>query len=134
MGNSLIQMVGTGTSPAQAATISGSIQSGQTALGTTQGTAFAIFNNYTHFSTTAAGTGAVLPPVSATVGLATQLGDEFDVYNNGANALLVYPPLGGAIGTIAVNTALSVPSGKGAKFALLTITGTVALYGAILSA
>ena len=134
MGNSLIQMVGTGTSPAQAAAISGSVLTGQTAIGTTQGTAFAVFQNYTHFSTVALNTGAVLPPVSATAGLATQQGDEFEVYNNGANPLAVYPPVGGAIGTIAANTALAVPAGKGAKFVLLTITGTVALYGAILSA
>ena len=134
MANSLTQMVGTGTSPVMAAAISGSLQTGQTALGTTQGTAFAVFLNYTHFSTVALNTGAVLPPVSATAGLATQPGDEFEVYNNGANPLAVYPPVGGAIGTIAANTALAVPAGKGAKFTLLTAVGTVALYGAILSA
>ena len=134
MGNSLTQMIGTGTSPVMAAAIAGTLQAGQTALGSTQGTAFAIFNNFTHFSTVAAATGAVLPPVSATAGLGTQQGDEFEVYNNGANPLAVYPPVGGAIGTIAVNTALAIPAGKGAKFTLLTITGTVALYGAILSA
>lgn len=130
MGNSLTQMIGTGTSPNMAAAISGTLQTGQTALGTTQANAFAIFNNYTHFSTVAAGTGAVLPPVSATAGLAAQQGDEYEVYNYGANALLVYPGLGAAVGIGATNAGFSVAAGKSAKFTLLTTT----LWGVILSA
>ena len=133
MANSLTAMVGTGTSPPMAAAISGSIQTGQTALGTTQGTAFAVYNGFTHFSTVALNSGAVLPPTSTTPGLGTQPGDEFEIYNNGANALAVYPPLGGSIAAGAVNIALAVPVGKGAKFTLLT-AGAAPLFGAILSA
>ena len=130
MANSLTAMIGTGTSPAQAATISGTFQSGQTALGTTQANAFAIFNNYTHFSTVAAATGAVLPVVSATGGLGAQQSDEYVVYNYGANALLVYPGLGAAAGIGATNAGFSIPAGKSAKFVLVSST----LWGVILSA
>ena len=130
MANSLTQMIGTGTSPVQAATISGTFQAGQTALGTTQANAFAIFNNYTHFSTTAAGTGAVLPVVSATAGLGAQQSDEYVVYNYGANALLVYPGLGAGIGIGATNAGFSVAAGKSAKFVLVSTT----LWGVMLSA
>ena len=134
MANSLNGMVGTGTSPVMAGAISGSLQTVQTATGSTQATGFALFSNYTHFSTVAAATGATLPPISTTPGLATQQGDEFEVYNNGANALLVYPPVGGAIGLSATNASVSLPSGKGAKFTLLTTLAGVAMYGAIISA
>lgn len=130
MANSLTAMIGTGTSPPQAAAISGSLQTGQTALGTTQANAFAVTANFTHFSTVAAATGAVLPVVSATAGLGAQQGDEYEVYNYGANALLVYPGLGAGIATGATNAGFSVAAAKSAKFALLTGT----LWGAVLSA
>ena len=130
MANSLTAMAGTGASPVMAAAISGSLQTGQTALGTTQATAFAIFSNYTHFSTVAAATGAVLPVVSATAGLGAQQGDEYEVFNLGANALLVYPGLAAGIGAGATNAGFSVAAAKSAKFTLLTTT----LWGALLSA
>ena len=130
MANSLTGMVGTGTAPVQAAAISGNLQTGQTALGTTQANAFAINANYTHFSTVAASTGATLPVVSATPGLGAQQGDEYEIYNYGANSLSVYPGLGGSIATGGANAAFAVANGESAKFVLLTTT----LWGAILSA
>ena len=130
MANSLTAMVGTGTSPPQAAAISGNVQTGVIALGTTQANAFAVFANFTHFATVAAATGAVLPPVLTVVGTGAQQGDEYEVYNLGANALLVYPGLGAGIGAGAANAGFSVPAGKSGKFVLLTTV----LWGAILSA
>jgi hypothetical protein len=130
MANSLNGMIGVGTAPLMAAAISGNIQPSQTAAGTTQATAFAITANYTSFSTVAASTGAVLPIVSATPGLAAQQGDEYEVYNLGANALLVYPGLGASIQTGTTNAGFSVPAAKAAKFVLLNTL----VWGVTLSA
>ena len=65
---------------------------GQTATGASQGTAFLMGAPTVEFTTVAAGTGALLPAV--TVGGRINGADTILVVNNGANALLVYPPIG----------------------------------------
>ena len=103
-------MMGGGLSAGQANAINGYGTAGQTATGSTQGTAFALQTEFTEFTTVAASTGCILP--SASGALAPSTGDSFFIANNGANALSVYPPTGGQIGTVAANTAVSVAAGK----------------------
>jgi len=105
-----------GLSPLAAAMINGANAGPFTATGSTQATALLLQACSNLFTTVAASTGAILP-------LTTQArispGDIIAVSNNGANALSVYPPVGFSIGTLAANTALSVPAGKSALFQAL---------------
>ena len=73
---------------------------GATATGATQATAYVLSAVRTKFGTVAAGTGALLP-----VGAP---GDELTVTNFGANALAVYPQVGGAINNGGVNASVNV--------------------------
>lgn len=107
-----LDMMAAGLSAGAANAINGTAQLGQTATGSTQGTAFAIGFATTEFTTVAASTGAILP---STTGRASG-GDEIEIFNNGANALAVYPPVGFRIGTASANASVSVPAGKGALF------------------
>jgi hypothetical protein len=70
------------------------------AAGTTQGTGTVLTTDYNVVTTTAAGTGVVLP-----AGLA---GRSVKVVNRGANALLVYPATGAQIDALGANVAISV--------------------------
>lgn len=97
-----------------------------TAAGANQATALVLPSDFNVFSTTAAGTGAVLPAT----GFQYQITDTVIVVNHGANALLVYPPVGGTIANATANTPLSVPAGKASWF---LIVGTNA-YAASVSA
>jgi len=81
-----------------------------TAAGTTQANAAPIRHEYVEFSSVAAGAGARLP-TSLEIGGLTP-GDQIVVANTGANPLLLYPAVGGKIGTLAVNASLSIPAGK----------------------
>lgn len=111
-------MMGSGLTSQQASSINGNMQSGQTATGANQATAFPLQFSGTEFTTVAASTGAILLGVTTASGAPTRIvpGDIFAVYNQGANALLVYPPVGGRIGLAAVNAGFSVASGKAALF------------------
>jgi hypothetical protein len=71
-----------------------------TAAGTTQGTGTVLTTDYAVVTTTASGTGVVLP-----AGLA---GRTVRVTNRGANALLVYPASGAQIDALGSNVAISV--------------------------
>lgn len=112
------------------ATGSSTSKAGLTSAGTTQATATLVQLEYNEFTTVAASSGAVLPTSQQIGGL--QAGDGIEVANMGANALLVYPPVGGKVNLLAVNTGFSVPSGKVAKF-IVSVTGTLN-FTAILSA
>lgn len=79
-----------------------------TAAGTTQATAAAITSDITVFTTVALNAGAILPAATAAGA------DDFFVVNAGANALAVYPPVGGKINAGATNAAVSIPVGKSA--------------------
>lgn len=94
-----------GNSPAKGA-------AGLTAQGTSQVNATVLTSTSNQFTNVPAGSGAVLPPLA--------LGDSVTIFNDGANALLVYPPAGGQIGRSDVNAGVSiVPSGS-ATFRKLT--------------
>lgn len=83
-----------------------------TAAGTTQGNALAIpaGQDGSIFTTVGSGTGAVLP--ASGVGL----GEEYVIANHGLNALAVYPPSGGKMGTAGANAAYSLSAGKTGYF------------------
>lgn len=90
-----------------------------TTSATTQATATLCSDEYNEFQTVAASGAAVLPSESQ-MGLSP--GDEIIVVNLGANALAVFPPVGGYIGAAAVNTSVSVAAGASAIF-IRTLTG-----------
>ena len=127
---SLSKLVGMGAPPAGAQFMVGDVAAGLIATGATQGTALAMSANFAQFTTVAAGTGAILPAVAAVPMLGVSNGDSIEVFNLGANALAVYPPVGSTINSLAANTSLAVPAGKGARFIQLSPTN----WGAILSA
>ena len=88
------------------------VVAGLTALGTTQSNAFAIPSGQDSsiFGTVASGTGCALP------GSGVGVGEDYEVANHGTNALLVYPALGGNIGTLGANAGYSLAAGKLAWF------------------
>src|SRR6185312_2627363 len=93
-----------------AANITGSNDIAVTATGTTITDAYKIIHANTYVTTTASGTGVVLPAIA-------EPSDCYFVANNGANTLLVYP--GSSSGTISRGSAgagFSVASGKSAYF------------------
>lgn len=94
-------------------------ETGVTATGTTTADAYVLKCGVTQFSTVAAGTGARIP----TADLAP--GDEFFVLNNGANALLVYPPSGGTINSAAADAGNSLAAGAGALYKMITSTAAM---------
>jgi predicted enzyme related to lactoylglutathione lyase len=101
-------LIGSGLSGLATQAIMGTTLLGQTATGTNQATAFFLSDDTTVFTTVGSGTGALLPS-----GVAN---DSYWVYNNGANALAVYPPVGGAVNYGTVNAAFSVDAGEFAEF------------------
>ena len=88
-----------GLSAVNAQAIQGTVANGLTALGSTQATALQLTADVNYFTTVGAGTGCILPAMNA--------GDTVDVYNKGANALLIYPPVGGAINGLGTNAGYS---------------------------
>ena len=67
-----------------------------TAIGTTQATALLLFNGIANIGTAASGSGVILNY--------TNPGTSQVVYNGGANAVKVYPPVGAQINGLPVNT------------------------------
>jgi hypothetical protein len=78
-----------------------SVAVAQGAAGTGQSDATLIAASYNEFTTVASGTGCRLPAVSAAC--------EIVVFNEGANALNVYPPTGDKIDSASVNAAAATP-------------------------
>jgi len=85
--------------------LAGSIELGITATGSVQGDARGLTASVSQIATAAAGTGVVLPGQP-------QVAAPITVINSGANAVLLYPPLGGKINALAVNAAYSLPAGS----------------------
>ena len=86
---------------------------GLTAIGNSQTSAFALYSNVLHqFSTVASGTGAILP----TVLVQPTSSPEVIILNSGANTLLVYPPVGGAINGGTTNAPASLTAGDVTTF------------------
>lgn len=94
------RMVTAGFSAIQAQATQGIPANNLTATGTTQGNAFPLPADVCKFTTVAAGTGTILPACNG--------GDSGTLYNGGANALLIYPPVGGKINGLGTNAGYSV--------------------------
>lgn len=94
------RMLAAGLSAVQCQAIQGTAVSGLVALGTTQANALPLPADVCKFATVAAGTGTVIPPCNPA--------DSGSLFNGGANALLVYPPLGGKINGLGTNAGYSV--------------------------
>jgi hypothetical protein len=82
--------------------------SGLSAAGTTQGTATALVGGVSHIATVASGAGVVLPTSAA--------GLSCTIFNRGANALLVYPPVSSSIDALAANNSYSMPVNSAITF------------------
>lgn len=108
MSNRATKIVGAGMAPSAASQIAGDVQGGVTAAGTTQATAQAVYGDNVVVTTCAAGAGIILS------GPGFGPGDDVFVANQGANACLVYPPVGYQINALGVNAGFSVAAGKAA--------------------
>lgn len=89
-----------GISAVQAGAIQGTTANNLTATGAAQATALPLPADICKFTTVAASTGAIIPPANP--------GDSGTIFNAGANALSLYPPLGGKINAVATNGAYSI--------------------------
>jgi hypothetical protein len=98
------EMVNGGATFVDAQSVNGAFDTGVTATGNSQATAYAIKASNTIVSTTAASTGVILPQGDQ--------GDYLMICNYGASALTVYPPVGWRLHNQAVNAGTSVGAGK----------------------
>lgn len=89
-----------GFSAMSADSIQGGVNLTMTAAGTTQATATAINTSNVYVATAASGTGLILP--------SAQQGDWLVIYNGGANAVTVYPPVGAKINSLTTNGGASL--------------------------
>lgn len=89
-----------GLSAINAQAIQGTVANNLTATGSTQITALALPADICKITTAAASTGVIIP--------ASNPGDGGTVFNGGANALLLYPPVGGKINALGTNAGYSI--------------------------
>ena len=122
----LNKLVGTGAWGDHAREVLGSVATGLTAAGTTQTTALALTADVNSVGTTALSSGVILPATASQ-------SDTVVVFNGGANALEVYPPVGGTINGGATNAGVSLATLKGAEFRCVAASGGLT-WIAILSA
>jgi hypothetical protein len=80
-----------------------------TASGTNQGTAYALSLGMNVITSAVAGTGVQLPTVVGS-------GRDVTVLNNSAQSVLVYPPTGYNIDSLAANLPVSIPAGASATY------------------
>ena len=85
-----------------------------TATGSTQGTALALFRSLNNVTTVAASTGVVFPTATA--------GMRIVIRNGGANALNIYPAVGGQINSLGTNIAFSLPISTVLEFVAFSTT------------
>jgi hypothetical protein len=94
-----------------------------TAAGTTQATATLLINGINLIGTAAAGTGVVLSS-NATPG------SSQTVYNGGANAVNVFPPLGSKINGLATNSGMVLATNTTCHFWFANSTQIIGLLSA----
>src|SRR4051812_33029953 len=109
MAKSLKNIMGAGVAPLMAQMINGTGTDSLVATGSTQATALALPSDVNVVTTTASGTGVILPANPSP-------GDEIIVANLGANTLLVYAAGLGAIQSGSASAGFSVATLKTAKF------------------
>lgn len=118
----LQRLMASGMSALAAQNISGDVSSNLTAIGTTKANSLALASAVNFIGTASASTGVSLPPMNQ--------GDLVEVYNNGANAILVYTTIGVAdvINGQSANGGFTVSSAKGSTFRKCTSTVVMANY------
>ena len=99
------------------------VLTGISAAGTTQGTATELIAGISMLSTVASGSGVALSP-NATPG-AFQL-----VYNGGANAVTVYPPLGAKINSLATNAGHLLAANTACEYWFASTTQVIGVLSA----
>ena len=105
------KLLGAGIPSPAAIQITGDVQTGVTAAGTTQASATPVYGDNVQVTGVAAGAGVIL------AGPTFGPGDDVFVANNtGTNALTVYPPTGGQINALGVNAGFSIGANKSALF------------------
>src|SRR5690349_20434500 len=92
-----------GLGPALANAFGNDTADNLTATGTNQATAYQTSTAVARFTTVASGTGCLLSQSAQ--------GDSQIIYNGGANAMAVYPPVGHTINALAANAAFSLNAG-----------------------
>lgn len=93
-------LMGGGLSHGQASAIVGkAVLAAGVAAGTTQGTALALTADVVFMSTVAASSGVICPAV---------VHGTITIYNGGANALTIYPPVGNKINATAINGGITL--------------------------
>jgi hypothetical protein len=118
------EMMGVGLPAASALAISGSIATGLSGAGTSsQANAFAITSAVNVFSTVAANSGGILPATA-------EVGSSVEIYNQGANPLLVYPHVGGTINALSANSSFSLTNAKSGIFKRISGTAWVSIFSA----
>lgn len=90
-------------------TPSQTMATGLTAVGTTQALALPLNSKFNVFGTVAATTSAILP-------FGVPRTDEVGIRNGGANALTLFPPVGGSINGGAANASVSIAAAATARF------------------
>lgn len=116
------QVMGAGFSAGQAIAMGGTINAAVSAAGTTQGTATTLTAAINLVTTAAANSGVILPQ--------GQVGDEFLIWNFGANPVYVYPPSAAKINQLATNGGASLPINTGLQVTQITSTQFVAIQSA----
>ncbi len=115
-------MMGGGLSAGQAHAIQGAANTAVSAAGTTQATATEITSSLSDVTTVGANSGVRLFNASHR--------DSMFVYNSGANALAVYPPVGSRIYPAATNAAITLATNTGIMLWKLTSTKWVGILSA----
>lgn len=113
------RVLAAGNAPLSTEVICGDVATGLTATGTTAANALPLSAVVNVVATTAASTGVILPPAEA--------GAQVVVFNNGANALTVYPQTGS---TIDAGASVSIATGKERIFFGASPTVWLSLLGA----
>lgn len=90
------------------------VETGIAAAGATQATATPLTAEWNEISTTPVNSGVVLDSFGQ--------GFNSTIFNAGANALNVYPPVGCTIDVLAINAAYSLAAGKSQIFSQLSAT------------
>ena len=94
------EVMGGGFSAGQAKALNGNVNNTVSAAGTTQATATALKTSNAFVTTVAASAGVILENASHR--------DSQRVYNAGANALTIYPPVGSRIYPASTNTGINL--------------------------
>jgi hypothetical protein len=125
MGASSDNLAAAGIAP-EAAKIIGERIGSVTLTGTTQGTAAALVPTVNIVTAAASQTGGILPNHN--------IGRTQEVVNTSGTTAVIYPPVGGQINGLSVNTGVNVPANKSAIFRCIANVSGVSSYSANVSA